>query len=180
MSSTSSPTRPVRSLPPVNNEEEAELQVFLVATKRKAQEKWEKLQGVKASGVVGTVVGGEDEIIKAKEVVVKDQDNIVEVDEEVIPKVESRPRKVVTKMVAGLPRGCKVILIILIPKKRCTAVDPEVVELSRKRQKVQYPRYAAWSVSSPFKIEVASTKDRQGRMGLEKEIEKSSMILGSY
>ncbi|KAJ3978851.1 hypothetical protein F5890DRAFT_1559566 [Lentinula detonsa] len=107
------------------------------AMKCKAQEKWEKLWGVKASGVVGTVVGGEDKIIKAKEVVVKDQDNIVEVDEEVIPKVESRHCKVITKKVAGLPRGREVIPIISIPKKRCTAMDPEVVESSRKRQKVQ-------------------------------------------
>ncbi|KAJ3792257.1 hypothetical protein GGU11DRAFT_750284 [Lentinula aff. detonsa] len=83
------------------------------------------------SGVVDKAVGEEAEIVKAKEVIVKDQDDIVEVNEEVVPKVESRPCKVITKMVAEVPRSRMVIPIISIPKKRCTAViDAAVAESS--------------------------------------------------
>ncbi|KAJ3780340.1 hypothetical protein GGU10DRAFT_380774 [Lentinula aff. detonsa] len=89
MSTTSSPACPVHSPTPVLNEEDAELQAFLVAMKREAQEKWEKLRAVKTSGV--------------------DVDAIMGVDEEVVPKVEPKPRKMITRMVAEIPRSCGMI-----------------------------------------------------------------------
>ncbi|KAJ3794853.1 hypothetical protein GGU11DRAFT_810926 [Lentinula aff. detonsa] len=127
MSTTSSPARPVRFPTPVLNKEDVELQVFLAAAQRKAQEKWEKLWAAKTSGVVGKVVEGEAGVVGSKENVVE---GVAEEEEEVIPKVEPRPRKVVAKMVAGLPRSREVIPIILIPKKRRNVVETEVAEPS--------------------------------------------------
>ncbi|KAJ3791938.1 hypothetical protein GGU11DRAFT_750821 [Lentinula aff. detonsa] len=132
MSTTSSPACPARSLSLVLNEEEAELQAYLAAAQREAQEKWKRLRKEKALG------GGacERKIVEEKGVVEEHVDDVVEEETEVIPKVEPRPRKVVPKMVAGLPRSREVIPMILIPKKRCNVVEVEVVESSRKRRKV--------------------------------------------
>ncbi|KAJ3792624.1 hypothetical protein GGU11DRAFT_749792 [Lentinula aff. detonsa] len=126
MSTTSSPARPVQSSSSVLDEEDTELQAFLAAAKREAQEKWEKLRAAKMSGVAEKVVGEGGEAIEAKGDVKED---VVGVGEEVIPKIEVRPRKVITRMVAGLPRNREVI-----PKRRI-AVESEVVESSRKRRK---------------------------------------------
>ncbi|KAJ3780225.1 hypothetical protein GGU10DRAFT_337345 [Lentinula aff. detonsa] len=111
MSTTSSPAHPVRSPTPVLNEEDVELQAFLAAAQREAQEKWEKLQAAKTSGVVGKVVEGEAGVVGLKENVVGGVAE--EEEEEVVPKVEPRPRKVVAKMVAGLPRSREVIPVSL-------------------------------------------------------------------
>ncbi|KAJ3779477.1 hypothetical protein GGU10DRAFT_337989, partial [Lentinula aff. detonsa] len=109
MSTTSSPARPVRSPTPVLNKEDVELQAFLAAAQREAQEKWEKLRAAKTSGVVGKVVEGEAGVVGLKENVVE---GVAEEEEEVVLK------------------------IILIPKKRRNVVETEVVESSRKRRKV--------------------------------------------
>ncbi|KAJ3791695.1 hypothetical protein GGU11DRAFT_812685 [Lentinula aff. detonsa] len=109
MSTTSSPARPVRSPTPVLNKEDVELQAFLAAAQREAQEKWEKLRAAKTSGVVGKVVEGEAGVVGSKENVVE---GVAEEEEEVVPK------------------------IILIPKKRRNVVETEVAESSRKRRKV--------------------------------------------
>ncbi|KAJ3779934.1 hypothetical protein GGU10DRAFT_337600 [Lentinula aff. detonsa] len=109
MSSTSSPARPVQSLSLVLVEENVGLQAFLAATKREAQEKWEKLRAVKTSEVEEKVAGPGGEVFEAQEVVGKGIEEVVEVETEVVPKVEPRPRKVAIKMVAGLPRSCEVI-----------------------------------------------------------------------
>ncbi|KAJ3781135.1 hypothetical protein GGU10DRAFT_379851 [Lentinula aff. detonsa] len=126
MSTTSSPTHPARSPSPVLNEEEAELQAYLAAAQREAQEKWKRLREEKTLG------GGADErkIVEEKEIVEED----VEVEKEVVPKAEPRPRKVAIKMVAGVPRSREVIPIIAIPKK--CKVEPVVAESSQKKRKV--------------------------------------------
>ncbi|KAJ3780352.1 hypothetical protein GGU10DRAFT_380759 [Lentinula aff. detonsa] len=127
MSTTSSPTRPAPSFTPVLNDEDTELQAFLAAAKRKVQEKWEKLRVAKMSGVEEKV--GEDggNTVEAKG---NAKEDVVEVEKEVVPKIEAKPRKVVMRMVAGLPRNREVI-----PKRRNVA-DLEVAESSRKKQKV--------------------------------------------
>ncbi|KAJ3791755.1 hypothetical protein GGU11DRAFT_825116 [Lentinula aff. detonsa] len=132
MSATSSPARPARSLSPVLNEEEAELQAYLAAAQREAQEKWKRLREEKALGGGA----GEHKIVEEKGVVEEHVDDVVGEETEVVPKVESRPRKVASKMVAGLPRSREVIPIILIPKKCRNVVEVEVAESSRKRRKV--------------------------------------------
>ncbi|KAJ3792481.1 hypothetical protein GGU11DRAFT_749985 [Lentinula aff. detonsa] len=132
MSTTSSPTRPARSVTLVFNEEDVELQAFLAAAKRKAQEKREKLWLAKTSEVVERVGGEEGKTIGAEGNVKED---VVEVGKEIIPKIEARPRKVVTGMVAGLPCSREVIPIISIPKKRRITVMSGVAESSRKRRK---------------------------------------------
>ncbi|KAJ3779896.1 hypothetical protein GGU10DRAFT_337633 [Lentinula aff. detonsa] len=96
---------------PVLNEEDAELQAFLAAAKREAQEKWEKLRATKTSGVEEKVGGDGGETIEAKGNV---EEDVVEVEKEIVPKIEARPRKVVTRMVAGLPRNRKVIPVSLL------------------------------------------------------------------
>ncbi|KAJ3780491.1 hypothetical protein GGU10DRAFT_380567 [Lentinula aff. detonsa] len=87
MSPTPSPTCPEHSPTPVHDEEESELQAFLAAAKREAQEKWEKLQAA-----------------RTWEVVEKEADDSIYIKWEVVPKVESKPQKVITKMVAEMPR----------------------------------------------------------------------------
>ncbi|KAJ3779503.1 hypothetical protein GGU10DRAFT_337965 [Lentinula aff. detonsa] len=111
MSTTSSPTRPARSPTPVLNDEDADLQAFLAAAKREAQEKWEKLRAAKTSGVeekAGEDGGGP---VEAKG---NAEEEVVEVEEEIVPKIEARPRKVVTRMVAGLPHNREVIPVSLL------------------------------------------------------------------
>ncbi|KAJ3795054.1 hypothetical protein GGU11DRAFT_840368 [Lentinula aff. detonsa] len=132
MSTTSSPMCPARSATPVLNDEDAQLQAFFAATKREAQEKWERLRLAKASEVVERVGGEGSETIGAEGNV---QEDVAGVEKEVIPKIEARPRKVMTRMVAGLPRSREVIPIISIPKKRRIAVMSGVAESSRKRRK---------------------------------------------
>ncbi|KAJ3779836.1 hypothetical protein GGU10DRAFT_381683 [Lentinula aff. detonsa] len=143
MSSTLFPTCPAHSPTPVNNEEEVNLQAFLVAVKCKAQEKWEKLWAARLSGVVEKVVD-EGKIIKGKEIVEqtgntagykqiieKDVEDVPEkVEWMVVPKTELPSKKRITRMI---PHSRE---IISIPKKRGIVVDPEVVELSEKRRKV--------------------------------------------
>ncbi|KAJ3791465.1 hypothetical protein GGU11DRAFT_751749 [Lentinula aff. detonsa] len=126
MSTTLSPARPARSPTPVQDQEEVELQAYLAAAHREAQEKWRRLRKEKASGTVAD----ERKIVEEKDVVEED----VEVEKEVVPKVEPRPRKVAIKMVAGVPRSREVIAIISILKKR--KVEPVVAESSRKKRKV--------------------------------------------
>ncbi|KAJ3780241.1 hypothetical protein GGU10DRAFT_380954 [Lentinula aff. detonsa] len=130
MSVTSSPTRPARSPTLVLNEEDTELQAFLAAAQREAQEKWRRLREEKVTGSVVT----ERKAVKEEEVDEKGVDAVVEVQKEVTPKVEPRPCKVTVRMVAGLPCGCEMIPVILVLKKR--PVEPVVVESSRKRRKV--------------------------------------------
>ncbi|KAJ3791998.1 hypothetical protein GGU11DRAFT_812624 [Lentinula aff. detonsa] len=120
MSTTSSPARPARSPTPIQDQEEVELQAYLAAAHREAQEKWRRLREEKASGTVAD----ERKIVEEKEVVEED----VEVEKEVVLKVEPRPRKVAIKMVAGVPRSREVI-----PKRK---VEPVVAEPSRKKRKV--------------------------------------------
>ncbi|KAJ3779999.1 hypothetical protein GGU10DRAFT_337541 [Lentinula aff. detonsa] len=105
MSTTSSPTRPARSPTPVLNEEDTELQAFLAAAQREAQEKWRRLREEKATGSV--VIERKD--VEGDEVVEKGVDAVVEVQKEVVPKVEPKPRKVTVRMVVGLPRGREMI-----------------------------------------------------------------------
>ncbi|KAJ3780206.1 hypothetical protein GGU10DRAFT_381021 [Lentinula aff. detonsa] len=131
MSTASSPTRPAHSPTPVLNEEDAELQAFLAAAQREAQEKWRRLREEKASGNVVD----ERKVVGEKEVVEEDVDDVVVGEKKVILKVEPRPRKVAIKMVAGMPRSREVIPIISIPKKCHIAVVLEVAESSRKRRK---------------------------------------------
>ncbi|KAJ3791960.1 hypothetical protein GGU11DRAFT_750781 [Lentinula aff. detonsa] len=125
MSTTSSPTCPARSPTPVLNNEDADLQAFLAAAQRKAQDKWRRLHEEKESGnvVAERTVVGEKEVIE----------DVVAGEKEVVPKVEPRPWKVAIKMVAGMPRSREVIPIISIPKKR--KVEPVVAESSRKKRK---------------------------------------------
>ncbi|KAJ3784262.1 hypothetical protein GGU10DRAFT_376926 [Lentinula aff. detonsa] len=127
MSTTSSPMHPACSATPVLNEEDVQLQAFLVAAKREAQEKWERLRLAKASEVVERVGGEGSETIVAEGNV---QEDVAEVEKEVILKIEARPRKVITRMVAGFPRSREVIPI----KRRITIVSG-VAESSRKRRK---------------------------------------------
>ncbi|KAJ3791701.1 hypothetical protein GGU11DRAFT_826568, partial [Lentinula aff. detonsa] len=101
MSTTLSSARPARSPTPVLNEEDAELQAFLAAAQREAQEKWRRLREEKASGNVVD----ERKVVEEKEVVEEDVDGVVEVEKEIVPKVEPKPRKEVLKMVAGMPRS---------------------------------------------------------------------------
>ncbi|KAJ3791699.1 hypothetical protein GGU11DRAFT_751246 [Lentinula aff. detonsa] len=82
MSTTSSPARPARSPTPVLKEEDAELQAFLAAEQREAQEKWRRLREEKASG----------NIVDERKVVEEDVDGVVEVEKEIVPKVEPKPR----------------------------------------------------------------------------------------
>ncbi|KAJ3991267.1 hypothetical protein F5050DRAFT_1812733 [Lentinula boryana] len=91
MSPTSSPSRPARSPTLVHEEEESELQAFLAAAKREAQEKWERLRAVKASGVVEKVVGGGGEIVEVKEAIEQSMEDAIEVKQEVVLKVEPKP-----------------------------------------------------------------------------------------
>ncbi|KAJ3780848.1 hypothetical protein GGU10DRAFT_380158 [Lentinula aff. detonsa] len=107
MSTTSSPVRPAHSPSPILNEEEAELQAYLAAAHREAQEKWRRLREEKAL----ENVADEREIVEEKEVEGKEIEDVVEVKKEVAPKVEPRPRKVAIKMVVGMPRSREVILI---------------------------------------------------------------------
>ncbi|KAJ3792642.1 hypothetical protein GGU11DRAFT_760594 [Lentinula aff. detonsa] len=128
MSATSSPTRPIHSPTPVLNEDDAELQAFLAAAKHEAQEKWEKLRATKTSGVVEKVITEGEEVIGMK---VKDIDDVIREEEEVVPKVEPKPCKVVTKMIAGMPRGHEMIPVIPVLKKR--RIKPMVAESSHKK-----------------------------------------------
>ncbi|KAJ3795103.1 hypothetical protein GGU11DRAFT_879388, partial [Lentinula aff. detonsa] len=117
MSTTSSPTRPVRSPTLVNNEEEAELQAFLAAAQHEAQEKWGRLRAAKMSEVAAQVAGVgavvENAVIENMEVVSEKEERVV------VLKVEPPHKKFVTRMVAIGPHpGREVIPVILIPKKR--------------------------------------------------------------
>ncbi|KAJ3785640.1 hypothetical protein GGU10DRAFT_375592 [Lentinula aff. detonsa] len=131
MSATSSPTRPVHSPTPVLNEDDAELRAFLAAAKREAQEKWEKLRVTKTSGVVEKVITEGEEVVGVKVNVEKDIDDVIGEEEEVVPKVEPKPCKVVTKMIAGMPRGRDMIPVIPVLKKR--RIKPMVAESSHKK-----------------------------------------------
>ncbi|KAJ3780299.1 hypothetical protein GGU10DRAFT_337283 [Lentinula aff. detonsa] len=111
MSITSSPAHPVQSPTSVLDEEDVELQAFLAAAKREAQEKWEKLRLVKMSEVVERVGGEGGETIEAQGNV---EEDVIGVEKEIIPKIEARPRKVVARMVAGLPRNREVIAVSLL------------------------------------------------------------------
>ncbi|KAJ3792474.1 hypothetical protein GGU11DRAFT_812467 [Lentinula aff. detonsa] len=127
MSTTSSPTRPVRSPTPVNNEEEAELQAFLAVAQREAHEKWEKLRAAKVSGVVETVGGGEGEVMedavrKGIEVISEKEERVV------VPKVEPPSKKFVMRMVAIGPRPSQEVIL----KRKA---EPVAGESSRKRRK---------------------------------------------
>ncbi|KAJ3792489.1 hypothetical protein GGU11DRAFT_749976 [Lentinula aff. detonsa] len=130
MSTTSSPTRPARSPTPVLNEEDTEIQAFLAAAQREAQEKWRRLREEKAMGSI--VIEQKD--VEEDEVVEKGVNAVVKVQKEVVPKVELKPRKVTIRMVAGLPRGREMIPVIPVLKKR--PVEPVAAESSHKRRKV--------------------------------------------
>ncbi|KAJ3780477.1 hypothetical protein GGU10DRAFT_380587 [Lentinula aff. detonsa] len=134
MSTTSSPTRPARSPTPILNEEDTELQAFLAAAKREAQEKWEKLRAMRVSGVVEKALTEGEEVVGVKVNIEKDIDDVIGEEEEVVPKVEPKPRKVVTRMITGMPCGREMIPVIPVLKKR--RIKPMVAESSRKKRKV--------------------------------------------
>ncbi|KAJ3781134.1 hypothetical protein GGU10DRAFT_379859 [Lentinula aff. detonsa] len=143
MSATSSPTCPVRSPTPVLNEDGAELQAFLAAAKRKAQEKWEKLRATKASGVVEKVITEGEEVVGVKVNVEKDVDDVIGEEEEVVPKVEPKPHKVATKMIAGMPRGHEMIPPMVAEsnrEKRKVVQSPVVVDMDSDSILVPFPR----------------------------------------
>ncbi|KAJ3779667.1 hypothetical protein GGU10DRAFT_382042 [Lentinula aff. detonsa] len=174
MSATWSPACPARSLSPVLNEEEAELQAYLAAAQREAQEKWKRLREEKALGGGA----GECKIVEEKGVVEEHVDDVVGEETEVVPKVESRPQKVASKMVAGLPRSREVIPIILIPKKRRNVVEVEVAESSHKRRKVVQILTPTPSLS-PFLVPASVAFVATRFVGLSPTLPTRSLVRGA-